>query len=349
MNDDNTSARAVALVQQAIEVLLRAETAPASPVTAFLTAKRRRALRRDAERLRQGKVEPRYKNLHSAEDLAALYERTAQRDEIFEETIRDFKRVARDLARVLENNPPGLQEAMKALVLEAEREAEEQGPGSEAARRYRHMVGLAWVGYQRRSHTRRQRGQSAPRITLGPDPSVQARWEESAAEYLPSLPSSDEAVIAIPPQGSDSGRERMLQRIGIGKASWIGSFGLGHTDVTLVAMLPDGKHLFVCAGGAGYVIDAKSRTLVETIGTEVVDAFQDDDLTLYVICHNGTSLEAFGTTGRLWKTGIISSGGFRRMALTDDALVGEARHPLLVGWSRFSVKVATGEVAFDHV
>jgi len=35
------------------------------------------------------------------------------------------------------------------------------------------------------------------------------------------------------------------------------------------------------------------------------------------------------------------------MALTADALVGEARHPLLVGWSQFSVKVATGEVAFD--
>jgi len=346
-DDNNTSARAVELLNQGIEILLRAETAPASPVTTVTTPKMRRELRRNAARLRQGTVEPRYKNLHSAEELADLYERTAQRDEIYEQTVRDFNRISRDLARVLEEKPPGLDEAMKALVLEAKRAAEEQGPGSEAARRYRHVLGLAWIGYQRHVHTRRQKDSDPPRITLGPDPSVEARWEESAAEILTSPPSPEEPVIAIPPQGEDLGRGRMFQRIGTGKASWVGSFELGHTNVNMVSMLPDGKHLFVCAGGAGYVIDSKSRTLVERIGTEVVDAFQDDPLTLYVICHNGMSLEAFGETGHLWKTETIGTGGLRRLALTRDALVGEARHPILLGWVGFSVKLATGKVAFD--
>jgi hypothetical protein len=316
-------------------------------VTAFLTAKKRRALRRDAARLRAGKAEPRYKNLHTAEELAALYERTVQRDEIFEQTVRDFKRIARDFERILEENPPELQKAMKAFVLEAKRSAEEQGPGSEAARRYRHVLGLAWLGYQRHSHTRRQREPAPPRFSLGPDPSVEARLEESAAEFLTSPPSPEEAVIAIPPQGRDSGRGRVFLRIGIGRASWIGSFERGHTNVNMVSMLPDGKHLFVSVGGAGYVIDAKSGTLMETTGTEVVDAIQNDPLTLYVVDHNGMSLEAFGRTGRLWKTDTLSSGGFRRMAITGDALVGEARRPSAEGWVAFSVKLATGEVEID--
>jgi hypothetical protein len=347
MNEDNPSERAVALVQQALEVLLRAETAPASPVTAFLTAKKRRALRREAARLRQGKAEPRYKNLHTAEDLAALYERTVQRDEMIEQGIRDFKRITRDLDCILEENTPGLRKTMETFALEARRAAEEQGPGSEAARRYRQVQLIAWLANRQHSQRRRQRAAAPPRVAPAPDSSAQAWWREIAAEILTSPPSPDEPVIPIPPQGQDSGRERMFLRIGIGPKSWIGSFECGHTNASTVRMLPDLKHLFVAAGGAGYVIDAKSRTLVETTGTEVIAAIHDEPLTLLVVNHNGMSLEAFGKTGRLWKTGTISSGGFRRMAHTAEAVVGEARHPLLVGWTRFSVKLATGEVEID--
>lgn len=347
MNDDNTSERAVALVQEALDLLRRAENAPVSMVTAFLNAKRRRALRRDAARLRQGKAEPRYKNLHSAAELADLYERTVQRDELFEQSVRGFQRIARDIARIREENPSGLQKALVAFVLEAKQSAEQQGPGSEAARRYRNVLRLAWLGHQRHTHRRRQRAPVPQRIDLAPDPSVEARYQESAAELLTSLPSSDDAVIDIPPEDKGSGRGRMFLRIGIGPASWIGSFERGHTPVSTVGMLPDGKHLFVSAGGAGYVIDAKSRTLVARIGTQVFGTMRDEPLTLFVVDHNGMSLEAFGRTGRLWKTHLISYGGFRRMAVTDDALVGEARHPTRTGWARFSVKLATGDVEID--
>jgi hypothetical protein len=344
MNDDNTSERAVALVHQALELLQRAETAPASPMNTFLTAKRRRALRRDAARLRLGKTEPRYKNLHTAGQLAAIYERTAERDEMFEQSVKDFKRIARDLGRIREEHPAELQEAMTALVLETKRLAEEQGPGSEAARRFRNMLYLAWAGHQRHAHRRRQRTPVPRRIDMAPDPSVQARYEQTAAELLTSPPSPDEAVIAIPPEGNGSGRGRIFLRIGIGRASWIGSFERGRMYTSTVSMLPDGKHLFVSAAGAGYVIDAKSRTLVETTGTEVVGTMGDEPLTLFVVNHNGVSLEAFGRTGRLWKTDNLSSGGFRRLAITGDELVGEARHPASPGWAAFTVKLATGAV-----
>ena len=51
--------------------------------------------------------------------------------------MRDFKRITRDLGRILEENDPEVGKAMETFVLEAERSAEEHGPGSEAAQRYR--------------------------------------------------------------------------------------------------------------------------------------------------------------------------------------------------------------------
>jgi len=294
-------------------------------VASFMSAKMRRKLRRDAARLRRGQTEPRYKNLHTAEELAAVYERTVQRDELYEQTVRDYKRIARDLSRILEDPPPDLYEAMKTHALEAQRSAEEQGPWSEAARRWWHIQHLVWLRLQQHTPKRRQTAPVPQRVALA-DPSVQARLEQSAAELLPS---------------SDG---RLSIRIGTGDASWIGSFERGRTKVSTVAMLPDGKHLFVCAAGAGYVIDAKSQTIVETTGTEIVGVMGDKPFTLYVVNHNGMSLEAFGRTGRLWKTGPIGLGGLRRMALTNDALVGETRHLTPVGWARFSVRLATGEV-----
>ncbi len=168
----------------------------------------------------------------------------------------------------------------------------------------------------------------------------------SAAELLASPPSPSETIVAIPPEGSSSGRERMFFRIGTGKSSWIGSFERGHQCVSTILMMPDGKHLFVSAGGAGYVIEARSRTLVETIGTDVRRVIRDEPLTLFVVDHDDKSLEAFGKTGRLWKTDRISSGGFRRLTLTNGALLGEARQWWRAEWVGFAVNLATGQVRF---
>lgn len=46
--------------------------------------------------------------------------------------------------------------------------------------------------------------------------------------------------------------------------------------VSTIGMMPDGKHLFVSADGAGYIIEASSRTLVEATGTEVVGVMRDE-------------------------------------------------------------------------
>jgi hypothetical protein len=344
MKNDNASERATALVQEAIDVLQRAGNAPDSPVNSLLPAKERRQLRRAARRLREGKSQPRYRNLHTAEELAEVYERTVRRDDMIERGVSDFMRITRDLERLLEEDAAAVDEAMETFIVEAKRSAEEQGPGSEAAARFRSLQFLGWIGQQ--YHTRRRRRQRARvpwRVSVAADPSIEIRNQLTAAELI-DAPSEGETVIAIPPEGSGSGRERLFLRIGIGKASWIGSFERGDLSVCTISMMPDDKHLFVSAGGAGYIIDFQSRTLVGQIGTDVARVLTDESRTAFIVDHNGRSLEGFGKTGRIWKTGVISSRGFRRTAMTDTRLIGEARQPS--GWTEFSVDLATGEVRF---
>jgi hypothetical protein len=332
-------------VQEAVDVLRRAERAPDSPVSTFLTAEMRRKLRRAAKRLREQKVEPRYRNLHSAEELAIAYERAVRRDEIHEKARTDLHRISLELKRIRKEKAREVEKAMVALATDAARLAEEHGPGSEAAQRFRLMQYLAWFGQQARDHRRKPLVPSPWSGPLGRDRSMEARYELTAAEVLDDPPSPNELVIAIPPEGSGSGRNRVFIRIGLGDAAWIGRFEIGDMSVGSITMMPDDRHLFVSAKGAGYIIDLRSRTLVEEIGNDVARVLLDEARTFFVVDHAGTSLEAFGKNGRLWKSGVISSGGFREMAITDHSLIGEARHAS--GWTDFSVDLASGEVRFD--
>ena len=343
MKNNHASKRAAELVHQALDVLQRVDRAPSSPLHEFLQAKQRREFRRRAMRLRMGKTQPRYQNLHTAEELAGIYERTARRDEILEQAFKDFRQITLELG-VLEENDPEVGKTLDAVVAEIKQSAKENGPGSEAAQRFRYLRMLGWFGQQSHSHKRRRRAPTPKRVPLASDPTVAIRNRMYAAEILDSPPSPDETAIAIPPEGRDSGRGRILIRIGIGEWSWVGSFACGNHHSSTVLLMPDGKHLFVSAAGAGYIIDAKTRTLVEELGTEVVRAMSDEPMTLLIVNHNDLCLEAFGKTGRLWKTRPIGSGGIRGMELTNDTLIGEVRHPFRPGWTGFAVNLATGDV-----
>ncbi len=346
MKNLTASQRAVVLMHEALDVMLRVGEAPDSPVYAFVTKEKRRQLLRDARRLRKGQTEPRYKNLHSAEELADLYERTAWRDEIRGQAQRDLLRISAEMKRIRREKDAEVEKAMETLLSESARSAIEHGPGSEADRRHRLLHYWWWFGGQVLAQRRKS---TVPYSGLFPptrDPSVQPRMELSAATRLDSPPPG-EAVIAFPPEGSDSGRERLFLRIGIGDAAWVGSFELGHMSVGSVNMMPDDKHLFISAKGAGYIIDARTHTLVEQIGTHVAFVWTDAARTSFLVNHNGMSLELFGKSGRLWKTDIISSGGFREISLEDGSIFGEARQAWGEGWVGFSVELATGEVRFE--
>ena len=268
-----------------------------------------------------------------------------QRDEILERERRDFQRITLELGRVLEENDPEVGTAIEALVLEAKRSAEEQGPGSEAAQRYRQLQFLAWFGRQAHSHKRRQRPAPGPG-PLAHDPSIEVLNQLTAAEQLASPPPG-EAVIAIPPDGQDSGRGRVFFRIGLGDASWIGSFELGDMRVSTISMMPDRKHLFVSVEGAGYIIDLKSRTLVETArhrrrrrdGRRAPDGVRRRSQR-----HEPGSVRKDRPpleNGPPRLRRISSNGAPRRQPRRRSAATAPRR------WVGFSVKLATGEVRFE--
>ncbi|MCU1347075.1 MAG: hypothetical protein JWO56_105 [Acidobacteria bacterium] len=243
---------------------------------------------------------------------------------------------------------PEVRYAVGMLAREAGVAAEIDGPGSEAAERFRLLAKMVDRGHQHLFDHRRQRIEPPSNTHPAADLPLEALQQAAAADLLAAAPPG-EPVFSFPPagwesEGWDSGRGRILFRIGVREASWIGSFERGEVKKNTVRVLPDRKHLFVCAEGAGYVIELKSRTLVHTTGTQITGVMYDDPMTLFVVNHNGRSMEAFGRTGRLWKTDTIGCGEFRGMALTDDTIVGEARQPFPPGWARFSVKLTTGEV-----
>jgi hypothetical protein len=341
MKDDNVSERVAALLYQLLDVLQRVENAPDSPVNTLVPGKERRLLRRGAEQLRRGEAQPKYKNLYTAGQLADIYEQTIRRDEIHEQADAEFSRIGREIARIMQEEGPAVRKMFEAIYLETIQSARENGPDSEAAQRLHQLRSLVRIA-QRYGGDRRRQKLSGQRARTYPH---EGRLPLIPAEVLASPPAG-EAVIAIPPNGGDSGRGRIFLRIGVGKGSWIGSFEIGHMSVSTIFIMPDGKHLFVSAEGAGYIIEVKSRRLVEQIGMDVAGVSRDGPMTVFIVDHNGMSLEAFGPNGRLWKTDTISCGGFGDTAFTDTCLIGEARQASRPGWTRFSVDLATGEVAF---
>ncbi|HEX3582002.1 MAG TPA: hypothetical protein VH087_09595, partial [Thermoanaerobaculia bacterium] len=163
------------------------------------------------------------------------------------------------------------------------------------------------------------------------------------AEIL-DAPPDGEPVLAFPAEGTDPARARVLMRVGLGPASWVGSFEQGNTQHCTVQLLPDRKHLLVTAGGAGYLLDLESRALVERIGDDIVSVGDAYNRSVYFVNHGNRSFEAFGIPGRLWKTGTIGCGEFRNLDVDGETFVGEARQESEPEWVRFAVKLATGEV-----
>jgi hypothetical protein len=237
-------------------------------------------------------------NLVIAEQLAGIFENTARRDEIRQQVHVEFLRIGREIGRLIEEDPAGTRKSFETVFLETFRLAREQGPGSEAAARLRVLQRMAQAAQTFKSDRRRQKGVDGGGEAMAHDPGERIRLVP--AELLDSAPEG-EAVIPFPAEGEGSGRCRILIRIGLDASSWIGSFECGFKTVSTVFMMPDGKHLFVSANGAGYILDERSRTLVERTGTEIVGVGRDEDMTLFIVNHNDMSFEAFGPGGRLWK------------------------------------------------
>ncbi|HEX7136696.1 MAG TPA: hypothetical protein VF219_02575 [Vicinamibacterales bacterium] len=345
MKKENKAQRAVALVNAAIDAMRRAQNAPDSPVNRYTSIEERRDLRRKARRLRKGQLKPIHENLHDGLELADIFEATAQRDDTLDEARTAFMQANLELEPIILEGDPEVEKALDRLVAQMELEAREAGPGSEAALRLGCLQFLGEAGEKWHDQHRRQNASGmmhiAPRLTS--DPLIQARMEAAAAEILTSLPDGEQ-VWTFPAEDSGNGRGRLLLRIGVRPVWWIASFERGNKGPSTVQLMPGDTHFFVSAAGAGYIIEALTRTLVEKIGDDVVTVGFDESRTLFFVNHDDRVLEAFAPFGRrLWKTENIGCG-FRGLTLNENHIVGEAQLSSDAEWSAFAVDLATGEV-----
>jgi len=336
MRNQKVFDRAVALINELVDAYLPVEKAPCFPLDRRTTGKDRRLYRRTAGRLRQGLQEPIFKTLYSRDQLATLLEQIVRHDDLRDKTAEASHRIHPQIGALMREDARAVREALETVFLETHRLAEEQGPDSEAAAR---MRTLEWFNRaagvvlddRRRGIKDPPRRDPLRRVPLVP------------AEVLEEVPEGAE-VIAIKAEHDDPDRERLLVRIGLGASSWIGSFACGEVPSWTAFIMPNGKHFFVSACGAGYILDLESRTLVEHTGTDVVGIHRDALMTCFLIEHKD-SLEGFGVVNRLWKTPSLGAGGFRNIGFIEDCLVGEARQES-GEWLLFAVEVATGAVTF---
>jgi hypothetical protein len=350
MTKKYASERAVAIINELIEALQRGSDAPESPIKKFHSPEERAVLGRLVKRIRKGQVHSEYPNVVSDPDLADIYELTIRRDEIIEQAHADVRRALEKLERLIEEEGNAVRDTFYMMLREAEEEARVQGPRSEAARRVGHMQFIIEIAKKGESQYRRK--SDAP-IHIGPSLSKNPFADRitdiiiglTAAEIL-DAPPAGEPVLAFPADGGDPARGRVLFRIGLGKDSWIGSFERGDTEHCTVQMLPDLMHWLVTAGGAGYIIEVPSRTLIERIGNDVTSVGDAYMGSVVFVNHGDRSFEAFGIPGRLWKTEAISCGGFRGLTVDGETFVGEARREAEGEWRRFAVHLRTGEVSW---
>ena len=336
MKNKHVFDRAVALLNELIDVYLPVEKVPCLPSDRRTTGKDRRLYLRAADRLERGEQEPFFKTLYTREQLASYLKAIVRHDDLRDETLERTSRINPEIGALMREDSEAVREAFDYVFVETQRLAKEQGPDSEAAARWRTLQAINRAMKQVMEDARRQK--RAPRT----DP--MRRIPLVPAEILDDAPEGEE-IILIPAEDDDAERERMLVRIGLGASSWIGSFACGEVPVSTMFIMPNGKHFFVSACGAGYIVDLESRTLVERTGTAVAGIHRDPLMTIFLIDHHD-SLEAFGVVSRLWKTGPLGAGGLRNIRLGDDCVVGEALQAS-GEWREFAINVVTGAVTYS--
>ena len=294
MNVQQRWERAFEILTRYRELLAEMERLPKVPIVAFLDAEMRRQYRRFAARLRAGKVEPRYRNLFTAEQLADICEAACARDEFLEKAVKELRELADELRAMLEESSAELARETMAELLPAKDAARWLGPDSVAEQKYREIQQVRRQGQRRRNRP----GTPEPTQLIdlpGMDYELHVRQWLAAAELLPEGEPVGEAVLRF---GEGSDQDRIVLRIGIADFSWVGSFQRGVTDYTTVQLMPDDRNLLVVANGAGYIVEVISHVLVAELGPNIASVICDESAHLFLVDHAGTSLEAFGPEGR---------------------------------------------------
>jgi hypothetical protein len=83
--------------------------------------------------------------------------------------------------------------------------------------------------------------------------------------------------------------------------SWVGNYQRGGSGYDAVHFHPNGSALIIVAGGQAYVVEPRSRRLIEKFGggfswSEVLEPQR------IVLLNTGLVFTAYGASGQLWQT-----------------------------------------------
>lgn len=160
-------------------------------------------------------------------------------------------------------------------------------------------------------------------------------------EVLRGLPPYGPPDEQFTETGQGAYREGLVVRFADGEGrQWVGNFQPGLGGVDTVLDHPDGRRVFVIAGGQGYIVDPEDRSSRNYFGGNIESAISLPGLG--VIFGNGLWFEAIGPDGPLWKSDRISWDGMQNLEITGQTLTGEAWDPMQECWVRFELDVATG-------
>ena len=129
-----------------------------------------------------------------------------------------------------------------------------------------------------------------------------------------------------------------------GAEPWVGNFQRGLSSYDAAHLHPDARGLVVVAGGQAYVVEPKSRQLIETFGAQVCWSEQIAEHQLLVF-HNGLWFNAYGPGGQLWQTRRLSWDGVRVESISYPSLSGEAWTFDGDRWVSFALDLRSGEVS----
>src|SRR5437763_15563563 len=120
MKNNKVYERAIALLEELLEIMERTDNAPPRLFSKYLPGKERRLLKRRADRLRKDTAKPRFENLFNGPGLAQLFEDTVAANELREKTGPAFDRNFEEMRRLADEDGAAVRQAIDDCFADAE-------------------------------------------------------------------------------------------------------------------------------------------------------------------------------------------------------------------------------------
>ena len=124
-------------------------------------------------------------------------------------------------------------------------------------------------------------------------------------------------------------------------SSWVANFQRGLTSYSSAHVAPDGRTIFVVAGGTAYVVDVETRSAVHTFGAQIEYVLFDEPRSQLVF-GNGLWFESWTRDGLRWRSARVAWDGVRELAVVDAKLAGKTTSYDGHGYD-FAIDLETGE------